>query len=78
VIAFEEEIDQWLASTPVKGGRPQIERKAKLPPRTRQLAESVHTSALNLVHSLEKLQNSILRVQEQQERRQKARRQQPA
>ena len=78
VIAFEDEIDQWLASTPVEVGRPKAEQTAELGPRMRQLAESVHSSALTLVRLAEKLQSSVFRVHQQQQRRQQRRRQQSA
>ena len=73
VIAFSDEIDQWLASTPMKNGRPHATTDANVPPRTRQLAELVQSTAQTLVRSAEKLQKSALRAREQQQRRQKQR-----
>ena len=78
VIAFEDEIDQWFASTPVRNSKQAARQQERPAPRTRRLAQSVRSSALNLVRSAEKLQSSLLRLQEQQHRRQQGRRQQPA
>ena len=75
VVAFSDEIDQWLAATPVKAMRP-VARNAGLPPRTRQLAEMVRATASRLIRSAERLQSSMVLAYERQERRQKARRQQ--
>ena len=78
VIAFADEVDQWLASTPIKDGKQHLARSLHLSPRTHQLAEIVESTARTLFHSAEKLQSNVLRVQEQQQRRERARKQQPA
>jgi len=76
VIAFPDELNRWLASTPLKDGRPGADGRANLPPRTRQLVESVRSNVLRLVRSAEKLQSNMLRAQEQQRSRRK--KEQPA
>jgi hypothetical protein len=67
VVAFSDEIDQWLAATPVRVMRP-VARNAGLPPRTRQLAEMVQATATTLIRSAEKLQSSMVLAHARQER----------
>ena len=65
VIAFADEVDQWLASTPIKSGGPGAARLLAVQPRTRQLAEMVQSTAQTLLRSAEKLQTTMRRTQEQ-------------
>jgi len=70
VIAFSDEVDDWLASTPIRIRTSHVERTGGLPSRTRELLEGVRTRTITLIRSAEKLQSSVIHVQEQQERRQ--------
>ena len=77
VLAFSQEIDEWLSSTPVASKFEHPRRDRGFPRHTRELVTSVHDRTATLVQSTEKLQGNILRAYEQQERW-KRRKRQPA
>jgi hypothetical protein len=75
VLAFSDEIDHWLAATPLtnfaepaRKSFAEPARKRGLPPRTRELVTSVQTRTAILVRATEKLQRNVLRAQAQQQR----------
>ncbi|HEX7960282.1 MAG TPA: hypothetical protein VF493_10215 [Terriglobales bacterium] len=67
VLAFSDEVDRWLAATPLTdAGGPATKRG--LPPRTRELVASVRSRTVTLVRAAEKLQRNVMRAQAQQQR----------
>jgi hypothetical protein len=73
VLAFSDEVDQWLAATPLAngGGHPTtggLPKQRGLPPRTRELVASVRSRTVTLVRAAEKLQRNVMRAQAQQQR----------
>lgn len=76
VVAFSDEIDKWLAATPVGNSADQAGADS-LRLRTHELIVCMQNRTLTLIHAAEKLQSNVLLVRKQQQRW-RERKQQPA
>ena len=68
VLAFSDEIDQWLAATPVATVTQHAGARLGLPERTRELLADMQSKTVTLIRGTRKLQDNVLRACEQQQR----------